>query len=148
MLVETKGEKYGAGSDFVVKRTLFVMLLSIMLLIFTSCDSGLAVTNVEIGSFPDNIVYFVGEADSVDLSGTTVISTVREGWTVERSIEDYMAWEGTGYVSDVNFLVPGVYEIQLYSPMFGVFGRIPIQVIEREYIECAICAYEISVVEE
>ena len=134
-----------------VKQIMSVTLLSIMLLMITSCYNSRAIVNIEIGRFPDNIVYFAGEADSVDLSGTTLISTARGGSTRERSIEDFASignpdsFKITGYV---NFLVPGVYEIQLYLEGYGLIGRIPIQVIEREHIECATCVYETSVVEE
>jgi len=96
------------------------------------------IVKVEIGSFPDSIVYFAGESDTLDLTGGTVLIHIRGTRFISGSEEDNVTEHPMcfdrrvpGIVYDVDFSVPGVYEIHLIW-FDEIVGRIPIQVIERE----------------
>ena len=95
----------------------------------TSCESGNAISKWEIGSFPDNIVYYAGEVEDFDLTGMTLISTTIDGRRSERSISILHSEE---IIHNINFSVPGVYEIHIIFELYGIVARIPIQVTERE----------------
>jgi len=104
---------------------------------------------VEVGSFPRNIVYYVGESDTLDLDGGTVRVYTRGENTVPgkvidasfynadewvwRNFSEYSMSLETGLfnlVSDIDFLVQGVYEVHIIW-LDDVVGRFPVQVIER-----------------
>ena len=118
-----------------MKRIAAIMLASILLLVLTSCDIGLGIVKVELNSFPDNIVYYVGESDSIDLTGATIITTVLQGSSSERPISQDEFLEIT---DNVNFSVSGVYEVIIRRNPGGdkdnnyLVARVPVQVIERE----------------
>ena len=113
------------------RRIMYVILVSAMFLILTACERGLEIVNVELGSFPYNIVYYVGETDSVDLAGATIIITTRGTGASERCVSE----DNWLVITDnVDFLTPGVYEVVIMRSWGGpeqLVGRIPIQVIER-----------------
>jgi len=95
------------------------------------------IVGVEIGSFPSNIVYYVGESDTLDLDGGTVLVYTRgkiygpgydEGTYFT---EEPMNFETSEFslASDVDFSVPGIYEVHVI--WYGGVERFPVQVIER-----------------
>ena len=118
-----------------IKRIASVVLVSIMLLAFTSCEYGMNIVKVELGSLPDNIVYYVGESTGVDLSGATIITTIGDGRSFNEPIDKDNFLE---IIDNVNFSVPGVYEVEIRRQVGGdrnndnLVGRIPIQVVERD----------------
>lgn len=102
------------------------------------CDDR-AIERVEIGSLPDNLVYFVGESDSIDLTGGTVlvitrtvpsICGCREGWNPVSEISMYRQ-SPHRVVYDIDFSVPGEHEIYI-TWLDRVRGSFTIEVIERE----------------
>ena len=117
-----------------MKRVMCVILVLIALLAFTSCDSGLEVMHIEVFRFPDNIVYFVGESDSVDLTGGIVTTFSRDDVARTTSMSN-MRSEWIVYY--VDFSVPGVYVVQInWAGQEDVRTRFPVQVIERECPAC------------
>ena len=124
----------------VLSAGLLPILAIILFFSFVGCD-GRAIVGVEIGSFPDNIVYYAGESDTIDLTGGTVLVFTRGRGSGPNSVEiegryaveypmsrrEYVPFR---VVYDIDFSVPGVYEIHILW-MGDVVGRIPVQVIER-----------------
>jgi len=90
--------------------------------------SGRDIIRIEIGEFPNNIAYYVGESDSVDLTGGTVLIHTRGGTVSERRMDIETVTFSVVY--DVDFSVPGVYEV--YIIWIDYVVRFPVQVIERE----------------
>jgi hypothetical protein len=106
-------------------------ILSAIILLFglSSCTAA-PVTKIELGQFPDNIVYYVGESDSIDLTGGTV-NVFFDYLTCEPYVEHPMDWPTTWeIVYDIDFSVPGVYDVYLMWED-GEIGRFPVQIIER-----------------
>ena len=105
-------------------------MLVLLLLLFaaSACGDALRITNIELGEFPDMIVYNVGEAEALDLSTGTLIVTTKSGEQSEYSITDMTYWTVT---DNVDFARAGVYEAQI-NWMDSLVCRIPIQVLERE----------------
>ena len=117
-------------------KRIILVLLAVMLffaLTLSFCMSP-RIESVVLGRFPDNIVYYAGESGSVDLTGATIIRTIRDGRRFEEHIYNDRHLEIT---HNVDFSVPGVYEVVIRRWQGGehgvLVGRIPIQVIEREY---------------
>ena len=67
---------------------LCVSAILLFLLIFCSCDAGNKITKIELGSFPDNIVYYVNESNELDLSGGTMLVSLQSGVVNEYPIRD------------------------------------------------------------
>jgi len=119
-----------------MKRIFLLFLLTIILLFSTSCSS--AIVKVEIGSFPSNIVYYVGESDTLNLDGGTVLvytssRLFRPRYDESSEMNEYPMSLKTGpfnVVNDIDFSIPGIYEVHIIW-LENVVGRFPIQVIER-----------------
>ena len=116
--------------------TLAVIQILIYIVLFLGfSDIGLGIVKYELGKFPDNIVYYVGESDTIDLTGVTLVTTTLEGSVSERPMSYY---KNFGITDNVDFSVPGVYEVVIKWWPGGnedndvLNARIPIQVIERE----------------
>jgi len=95
------------------------------------------IVGVEIGSFPSNIVYYVGESNTLDLVDGTVLvhtkgKTYGPGDNEGSYFREHPMSKVTGnfsIVSDIDFSVPGVYEVHVI--WYGGVERFPVQVIER-----------------
>ena len=97
------------------------------------CDTGLEIVNIELGRFPTNIVYYVSEADYVDLTGATFLVEVRDGDVIEHDIYSNRGERLLVITDNVDFSTPGVYEVTVrWTFNDDLVGRIPIQIIERE----------------
>ena len=133
---------------FAVKRITIKIIIGLVSIyvafaIFLFACSTPTPVNIELGNLPDNTVYYVGESDSVDLTGATVIVTLtptidalRHGRVLERPLE---TWVHRLEITDnIVFGVPGVYEVHIVWRRYSdssrnpLVGRIPIQIIERE----------------
>jgi len=95
-------------------------LLLMLLIFFVGCN-GRVIVGIQIGSFPDNIVYYIGESDTIDLTGGTILVFTKgrtygvnstEGSYVQ---ESPMSRESVMYqiIYDIDFSVPGVYCLRL-----------------------------------
>ena len=116
-----------------MRRVSSMILLLIVFPILASCDIGLEIVSIELGSFPDNIVYYVSEADFVDFTGANILVEVREGSVNEHDIYSTRAERLLVITDNVDFSTPGVYEVTIrWTHNDDLVGRIPIQVIERE----------------
>ena len=110
-----------------------LILLAVSFPILASCDTGLEIVSIELGSFPDNIVYYVSKADSVDLTGANILVEIRQGEAFEYDIYSTRAERLLVITDNVDFSTPGVYEVTIrWTHNDDLVGRIPIQVIERE----------------
>ena len=111
----------------------FLALIPIIFLVIYAFSDSNAIERVELGSFPDNIVYYVNEADYVDLTGATLIMEIRDGRIFEDQIYDNAIIRYREITDNIDFSTPGVYEVTIRWTLNGdLIGRIPIQVIERE----------------
>lgn len=111
-----------------IKREIAVIMLALTLLISAGCEYSLEVISVELGKFPNNIVYYAGESSKLDLRGGTVIIKTRSGDTHEEPLA-HTDW---GSTDAIDFDTPGVYEVNIISVGNKFIGRFPIQVIERK----------------
>jgi len=115
-----------------MRKMLPILLLTIILPFLTSCD-GHRIMNIELGRFPINIVYYLNEADYVDLTGATVIMELRDGRVFDYQIDDANAERRIVITDNIDFSTPGVYEVTIrWTFNDDLVGRIPIQIIERE----------------
>ena len=118
--------------------SIFIVVAVPLTLYFIIYHDSHRIVRVEVGRFPDNIVYFAGESETIDLTGGTVLIHVRGTRFIPSNEEDNVTerpmcfdMRVPGIVYDIDFSVPGEYEIHLIW-FDEIVGRIPIQVIERE----------------
>jgi len=102
--------------------------------IFIVCD-GREIERFEIGSLPDNLVYFVGESDALDLTGGTLLVITRDtpgicGPRREEWSETPMYRQSPFHVVyDIDFSIPGEHEVFIIW-LDHVQGSFTIEVIE------------------
>ncbi len=103
------------------------------MLLFSSCDSGMLIVDIEIGKFPDKIVYIANVDTELDIAGATIITHLKQGTTYEMDIadDDFCTFE-----YDVNFTKPGVYEIVVVRA--GIRNKFPIQVVDIDELRASI----------
>jgi len=112
------------------------------------------IVRVEVGSLPDKLVYSVGESDTIDLTGGTILVFTRgitygviaesgryvNGWRMYdvdpesgSNVSEVPMYIESPHriIYDIDFSTPGDYEIIIMWLTTEV-GRIPIQVTERE----------------
>lgn len=115
-----------------MKRMISIISIFIVLLVITSCDIGAGIEKVELCKFPNNIVYYVNESNSVDLTGATIMTKTMDGRYYEKPIYDD---EALVITDNIDFSTLGVYEVVIRRWQGRkdneLVGRIPIQVIER-----------------
>jgi len=117
-----------------MKRMSTLLLAGTLILFAASCEAGLNIVEVKLGEFPNNIVYFVDESDSIDLTGGTIITRTGDGRAIESPIYNDSWLEIT---DNVDFSAPGVYEVVIRRQPGGdkdndyLVARIPIQVLQR-----------------
>ncbi len=102
-----------AYSSLIVFVVLFTLLLS-------ACDSGLKYVKMEIETFPEKLVYYVGEDASLQFDGGTVKLTTANGSESLEELRSFayrqevMAGEEDRFISsDVNFSVPSEYTVTI-----------------------------------
>jgi len=106
----------------------FAFLLISLFVVFCSCDESLRIMKVELGNFPENIVYYTGDNNSLDLTGCTLITTIKSG---EEHNEPINTAHYVEITDNIDFSTPGIYEVKI-TWMDSLVGRIPIQVIASE----------------
>ena len=108
------------------KKKIWLIVLMLILVVVTSCDFSLEIKKVELGKFPDNIVYYANEDSDLDFTGATIFEHTRGAGIVEIPFRQSVI--ETEY--DIDFSRPGVYEVNI-TWKGEVIGRFPIQIIER-----------------
>lgn len=105
------------------KRFLLFVLLTVALLVFSACDSGLRYSKMEIVSLPEKLVYDTTDT-ALDFSGGAVRLTTIDGHaeTKEMSAYTYQTRQiakavdvGRYIFSDVNFSIPGEYTVTIFQ---------------------------------
>ena len=109
-----------------------IVLFIVFVFMVSSCEYTSEITGVDIGRFPERIVYFANEDTELDFAGMTLIFNYRRGRPTEEFVESHllMPYEFLTVTHSVDFSKCGVYEVTF---SFGKFtaGRIPVQVIDR-----------------
>ena len=97
----------------------FVVLLTFLL---SACDSGLKYMKMEIETFPEKLVYYVGEDASLQFDGGIVKLITADGSESLEELRSYayrqdgMAGEEDRFISsNVNFSVPGEYTVTIHQ---------------------------------
>ncbi len=95
----------------------FIVLFTLLL---SACDSGLKYVKMEIETFPEKLVYYVGEDASLQFDGGIVRLTTADGSESLEELRSYayrqdgMAGEEDRFISsNVNFSVPGEYTVTI-----------------------------------
>ena len=104
-------------------RVTFIFLLLVLLaLLLSACDSGLKYVKMEIETLPEKTVYYVGEDTSLQFDGGKVKLTTLDGSSSNEDLRSFSyRQEGTAggedrYVSsDVNFDLPGEYTVTVHQ---------------------------------
>ena len=115
-----------------MKKLLVVcIIISIFLCLYSGCDSGLVITDIDIITYPDKLIYIVGEDVSLNLSGGVVRLKTREGSTTDVGMRAYANEinEPIRILHNINFKNPGVYTV-LIVQYSNIRCSFPIQVIE------------------
>ena len=128
-------EKRGVMRKILLTLLLLAILLPFLmaLLPLIANHDSHRIMSIELGNFPDNVVYYVSEADYVDLTGATFLVEVRAGDVTEYDIYSRRGERLLIITDNVDFSTPGLYEVTIrWTLNDDLVGRIPIQVIERE----------------
>ncbi len=107
---------------------LVIVVLFISSLLLVSCDT-YTVTKFEISSYPNRIVYVVGEDEELDLSGGKVFYYLGQNNKHAGQMTDPIIEVS----SDINFNVPGVYTVTLTCQKHTC--SFPVQVVDKDFLE-------------
>lgn len=102
--------------------TITLLLIVLLALLLSACDSGLKYVRIEIETLPEKTVYFAGEDSFLQFDGGTVRLTTADGSTSTEDMRSYtyrheeiFGGEDCYISSDVNFDLPGAYTVTIYQ---------------------------------
>lgn len=107
-----------------IKTRICSLLIVVVLLglLFSACDSGLKYVKMEIETLPEKTVYYVGEDTTLQFDGGTVKLTTADGSTYTEDLSAYTyrpnenpGNEDVSITSDVNFNLPGEYTVTVHQ---------------------------------
>jgi len=102
-----------------------ILLMAITVFTFSSCSRSLEIIKREVTQLPHRTIYIAGVDDSIDMEGLVVTLHSRGGRVVSVPYEDT---EWVIVEHEIDFLIPGEYEVFLYWGEF-FFGSMSIQVV-------------------
>jgi hypothetical protein len=120
------------GSEAKMKKGIAFLIVVLLLasVLLAGCEDGLAIVGMEIGSYPDRIVYVAGKDTKVDLDGGIMTNILKSG---ERGSSVKMDDPTITETDQINFSKPGVYRVSLSRG--NVSCQFPIQVIDKDYVK-------------
>lgn len=107
------------------KRIKLIVMTITLAFFLVSCEDVPRVTKVELGRFPDRIVYFAGEDTEIEYGDATVLIYSKNDVDEEPITTHYCE-----ITNNIDFTIPGLYEIKV-TWMGELVCRIPIQVINK-----------------
>ncbi len=108
-----------------MRKLLILVVTTFFCILAAGCDSGLLIVGMEIETYPDKIVYFVGDDNELDLTGGVVEYILKQK---SKGVED-MNDTNISISHNIDFNKPGVYVVKLERHPTAVC-EFPIQVIE------------------
>lgn len=96
------------------KSALSIFMIFVLLLMLTSCDSGLYIIKISISQYPKKIAYFLHKDTELDLQGLEICVESKAGTkSIKQWNEVYADRPYFDISNNVNFFKPGVYVVTI-----------------------------------
>jgi hypothetical protein len=130
--VESKRREVDFFMVRIKKGCISILLVVFSLAILVSCDYEIMPVDYEFGH-PPRIVYIAGVDTELDFTDVTLISTARDGYRSEKTIDPInVGWPIINH--SIDFTLPGVYEVELivYYSHSQFYITLFVQVIDED----------------